>query len=100
MRRTAAPLACAGMANSPALSGSPPPSRRARARKVEAEAKWGTGIEWRQPPEAREPREEAVELREERAPDGRLFVDLLVVSHVDDDHINVVTSPSYPPGRT
>lgn len=29
-----------------------------------------------------------LELREERAPDGRLFIDLLVVSHVDDDHIN------------
>jgi predicted RecB family nuclease len=35
-------------------------------RKAEAEAAWGTAIAWREPPEAREPRPEAVELREER----------------------------------
>ena len=35
-------------------------------RKAEAEAKWSTTIEWREPPEAREPKEEAVELRDER----------------------------------
>ena len=35
-------------------------------RKLEAEAKWETTIEWRPPPEAREPGEESVELREER----------------------------------
>ena len=35
-------------------------------RKTEAEANWGTAIEWRKPPEAREPKEETVELREER----------------------------------
>jgi len=35
-------------------------------RKAEAEAEWGTEIAWREPPEQREPDEEAVELREER----------------------------------
>ncbi len=35
-------------------------------RKAEAEAKWEMAIEWRQPPEVREPREETVELQTER----------------------------------
>ncbi|HSP72918.1 MAG TPA: TM0106 family RecB-like putative nuclease, partial [Gaiellaceae bacterium] len=35
-------------------------------RKAEAEAEWGTEIAWREPPEQREPDEEAVEEREER----------------------------------
>lgn len=30
------------------------------------------------------------ELQEERAPDGQLVIDLVIVSHVDDDHINGV----------
>lgn len=43
-------------------------------RKAEAEAIWGTGIDWREPPEAREPKEEKVELLEERE---RLTAELL-----------------------
>jgi uncharacterized protein len=35
-------------------------------RKAEAEAEWGTEIAWRQPPDVREPKSEAIELREER----------------------------------
>src|SRR3954471_8194629 len=35
-------------------------------RKAEAEAEWGTEIAWRDPPELREPNEEAIEEREER----------------------------------
>ena len=35
-------------------------------RKAEAEAAWGTTIEWREPPEVRKPREERLELLEER----------------------------------
>lgn len=33
-------------------------------------------------------KERLLELQEERAPGGKLVIDLLVVSHVDDDHIN------------
>jgi predicted RecB family nuclease len=43
-------------------------------RKAEAEDEWGRAIGWREPPEAREPKPEAVELREER---DRLRVELL-----------------------